>query len=123
MAKDLEIEVVRLRKLVIEQQALISRMRDENRRLRTLRLRVATGELADAVDMDKELGKQKQFLPVAMKELDSFKVKLQEIAKTDAKAAELLDIFEGKSVAVYVAPKDEIPIEEVPIEEVVDAKV
>jgi hypothetical protein len=43
-------------------QLLTTQMRWECARLRTLRLRVAAGELTDQVDLHRELGTQKEFV-------------------------------------------------------------
>ena len=81
------------RKIAMGQQLLISNMRAECSRLRTLRLRVATGELADRVDMENELGKQKEFLPVASDDWVEIVIELKNLAATSPKLAAVVEKF------------------------------
>lgn len=76
---------------MLQQQILISQLRAENTRLRTLRLRIATGDLADAVDLERELGDQKRFLKAGLEDYEKFVVKLTTAAKTSPEAKTALD--------------------------------
>jgi len=81
------------RKIAMGQQLLISQMRAECSRLRTLRLRVATGELADRVDMERELGAQKEFLPASSDDWGKIVTELKDLAVTSPELAAVVDKF------------------------------
>jgi hypothetical protein len=81
------------RKIAMGQQLFISQMRAECSRLRTLRLRVATGELADRVDMERELGAQKEFLPASSDDWGKIVTELKDLAVTSPELAAVVDKF------------------------------
>jgi len=87
-------KLLELKKIIAQQAGLIHRLRAECKRLRTLRLRIATGELADKVDMDEEIGKQKEFIPAAIEEWNSVITLVRKAAEKDPSAAEALKLLE-----------------------------
>jgi hypothetical protein len=95
-----EAEELELRRLVSRQQGFISQLRAEVRRLRTLRIRIVSGELADLVDVEKELGDERQFLIPATDTWIEILSRIRAAATTSADAGIALKALTGEQVAV-----------------------